>query len=85
MKLVIAEKPSVGVSIARVLGASTRREGYLDGNEKRTLSMLVETSFYAPAAIPTADDNARITEVLLSNPVLAQQIMQLLQANAVTV
>ena len=51
----------------------------------KTLSLLVETSFYAPAATPTADDNAKITEVLLSNPVLAQQIMQLLQANAVNV
>jgi len=32
MKLVIAEKPSQGVALARVLGATTRREGYLDGN-----------------------------------------------------
>jgi len=31
-KLVVAEKPSVGQSIAAVLGATTRREGYLEGN-----------------------------------------------------
>ncbi len=31
-KLVIAEKPSVAQSIAAVLGAGTRRDGYLEGN-----------------------------------------------------
>ena len=30
--LVIAEKPSVAQSIAKVLGASSRWDGYLDGN-----------------------------------------------------
>ena len=32
MILVIAEKPSVGQSIAKVLGASKRGEGFLEGN-----------------------------------------------------
>ena len=32
MKLVIAEKPSVGQSIASVIGASKRCDGYLEGN-----------------------------------------------------
>ena len=32
MILVIAEKPSVAQSIAKVLGASSRRDGYLEGN-----------------------------------------------------
>lgn len=32
MKLVIAEKPSVGTSIAAVLGAKERHEGYMEGN-----------------------------------------------------
>ena len=32
MKLVIAEKPSVARSIAAVIGATDRREGYLQGN-----------------------------------------------------
>ena len=31
MKLVIAEKPSVANSLAAVLGATTRRDGYLEG------------------------------------------------------
>lgn len=31
-KLVISEKPSVAQSIAKVLGAATRREGFLEGN-----------------------------------------------------
>lgn len=32
MKLVIAEKPSVGSSIAKVIGANRRAEGYMEGN-----------------------------------------------------
>lgn len=32
MKLVLAEKPSVAQSIAKVLGANKRRDGYLEGN-----------------------------------------------------
>ena len=32
MRLVIAEKPSVAKSLAAVLGAATRKEGYLEGN-----------------------------------------------------
>lgn len=32
MILVVSEKPSVAQSIAKVLGASTRRDGYLEGN-----------------------------------------------------
>ena len=32
MQLVIAEKPSVGMSLADVLGAKQRKDGYLEGN-----------------------------------------------------
>ena len=32
MKLVIAEKPSVGVALAKVIGANQRRDGYFEGN-----------------------------------------------------
>ncbi|MEL6867799.1 MAG: toprim domain-containing protein, partial [Bacteroidota bacterium] len=32
MKLCIAEKPSVAREIAKVIGARTKREGYLEGN-----------------------------------------------------
>lgn len=31
-KLVIAEKPSVAQSIAKVIGADKREDGYLEGN-----------------------------------------------------
>ena len=32
MKLVIAEKPSVAMSLAAVLGANEKKDGYLEGN-----------------------------------------------------
>jgi len=32
LKLVIAEKPSVAMSIAKVLGANSRKDGYIEGN-----------------------------------------------------
>ena len=32
MKLIIAEKPSVALSIAKVVGASSRKDGYIQGN-----------------------------------------------------
>ena len=32
MRLVISEKPSVAASIAAVLGADTRKDGYFEGN-----------------------------------------------------
>ena len=32
MKLVVAEKPSVAMSYAKVLGATSRQDGYLEGN-----------------------------------------------------
>ena len=32
MKLVLAEKPSVAMSYAKVLGATSRQDGYLEGN-----------------------------------------------------
>ena len=32
-KLVVAEKPSVAMSYAKVLGATSRKDGYLEGND----------------------------------------------------
>ena len=32
MKLVIAEKPSVAQSLAKVIGANKRQDGYLEGS-----------------------------------------------------
>lgn len=31
-KLIIAEKPSVGMALAAVLGADKRMDGYMEGN-----------------------------------------------------
>jgi DNA topoisomerase-3 len=31
-KLVVAEKPSVAMSYTKVLGATSRKDGYLEGN-----------------------------------------------------
>src|SRR5271170_5870303 len=33
MKVVLAEKPSVARDIAKVLGASTKKDGYFEGND----------------------------------------------------
>ena len=33
MKLVIAEKPSVAQSIAAVIGAAVKKDGYMQGND----------------------------------------------------
>ena len=32
-KLVIAEKPSVAIAIAKIIGANIRRDGYYEGND----------------------------------------------------
>ena len=54
MKLVIAEKPSVAQSLAAVLGASTRKDGYLEGNGWRVswcvghLAGLADADAYNP-------------------------------------
>lgn len=34
-KLVVAEKPSVAQSIAKVIGADKREDGYLEGKDQR--------------------------------------------------
>lgn len=40
MKLVIAEKPSVAQSLATVIGATARKDGYLEGNGWRLAGAL---------------------------------------------
>lgn len=32
MQLVIAEKPSVGMALAKALGVTTKKDGYMEGN-----------------------------------------------------
>ena len=33
MKLVVAEKPSVGAALAKALGAHEKKKGYIEGND----------------------------------------------------
>ena len=54
MKLVIAEKPSVAQSLAAVIGATARKDGYLEGNGWRVswcvghLAGLADADTYDP-------------------------------------
>ena len=54
MRLVIAEKPSVAQSLAAVIGADTRKDGYLEGNGWRVswcvghLAGLADADSYDP-------------------------------------
>jgi len=56
-------------------------------SEKRTLSLLVETSFYQNAnniaGLPQTDESAIIINAVLNNSLMAQQIMQLIQSSAI--
>ena len=53
-KLVIAEKPSVAQSLAAVIGATVRKDGYLEGNGWRVswcvghLAGLTDADVYNP-------------------------------------
>ncbi len=47
MKLVIAEKPSVAQSLAAVIGATARKNGYLEGNGWRVSWCLGHLAEYA--------------------------------------
>ena len=39
-KLVVAEKPSVAMSYAKVLGATNRQDGYWEGTVMKTLAII---------------------------------------------
>ena len=55
MKLVIAEKPSVAQSLAAVIGATTRKGGYLEGNGWLVSWCLGHLAGLADAAIYNPD------------------------------
>ena len=55
MKLVIAEKPSVAQSLAAVIGATTRKDGYLEGNGWRVSWCLGHLAGLADAATYNPD------------------------------
>ena len=56
-KLVIAEKPSVAHSLAAVIGATARKDGYLEGNGWRVswcvghLAGLADADSYDPKSV----------------------------------
>ena len=47
-RLVIAEKPSVGMSIASVLGVKDRKDGYIEGRD-----YIVSWGFWRNSPMPT--------------------------------
>ena len=56
MRLVIAEKPSVAQSIAAVLGAKSRHDGYLEGDGYIVSWCFGHLAELADAAVYNADD-----------------------------
>ena len=56
MRLVIAEKPSVAQSIAAVLGAKSRHDGYLEGGGCIVSWCFGHLAELADAAVYNADD-----------------------------
>ena len=52
MKLVLAEKPSVAQSIAKVLGAAKREDGYLEGNGYAVSYTHLRSTFWTPKTLP---------------------------------
>ena len=56
MRLVIAEKPSVAQSIAAVLGAKSRHDGYLEGSGYIVSWCFGHLAELADAAVYNADD-----------------------------
>lgn len=56
MRLVIAEKPSVAQSIAAVLGAKSRYDGYLEGGGHIVSWCFGHLAELADAAVYNADD-----------------------------
>ena len=56
MRLVIAEKPSVSQSIAAVLGAKSRHDGYLEGGGYIVSWCFGHLAELADAAVYNADD-----------------------------
>ena len=67
-KLVIAEKPSVAQSLAAVIGATVRKDGYLEGNGWRVswcvghLAGLADADSYDPKYAKWRYDDLRSEE-----------------------
>ena len=67
-KLVIAEKPSVAQSLAAVIGATVRKDGYLEGNGWRVswcvghLAGLADADSYDPCLLYTSPSPRDVEE-----------------------
>ena len=51
MKLVLAEKPSVAMSLSKVIGANQRGDGYMEGN-----GYLVSTDYLLMGSEPSKEE-----------------------------
>ena len=51
MKLVLAEKPSVAMSLSKVIGANQRGDGYMEGN-----GYLVSTDYFLMGSEPSKEE-----------------------------
>ena len=51
MKLVLAEKPSVAMSLSKVIGADQRGDGYMEGN-----GYLVSTDYLLMGSEPSKEE-----------------------------
>ena len=54
-KLVIAEKPSVAQSLAAVIGATVRKDGYLEGNGWRVSWPVLRMQTAMTQSMPSGD------------------------------
>ena len=59
IKLVIAEKPSVAQSIAKVIGADKREDGYLEGNQVIFYPVWTDTECRKSYGVVTASCSGR--------------------------
>jgi len=67
-QLVIAEKPSVAMSYAKVLGATSRKDGYLEGNGYLVSWCVGHLVELAPPNIPFAANFILAYQISAANP-----------------
>ena len=77
-KLVVAEKPSVAMSYAKVLGATNRKDGYLEGNGYLVSWCVGHLVELAP---PNVYDARYVKWSIADLPILPQKWQYLVSAN----
>ena len=78
MKLVLAEKPSVAMSLSKVIGADQRGDGYLEGNGYLVSWCVGHLVELAP---PNVYDEKFIKWSIADLPILPQQWQYLVSAS----